>query len=156
MKYIDFLNKLDFFQVFLYLASVLNSHRKRGKIFTQLPYFRHWKIVYCCTLGSGDSGQLLEEGSKIALFNVWSYELSFDDVQSLNCLTHGDVASMEEFYILGFAGRGKLEMPCSPGECCILPKIKIHPYCPYGVALPQLQLLNGYLRRSKSNVVVID
>ena len=43
---------------------------------------------------------------------------------------------MEEFYILGFGGKEKLEMPCSPGECCILPQIKIHPYCPYWSCSP--------------------
>ena len=59
-------------------------------------------------------------GGKLALFNLWSYELSLDDIQAVNCLTHGDVASMDELSLLGFAHIRWEDVPCRPGEIVIL------------------------------------
>ena len=54
----------------------------------------------------------LTEG-RIALFNMWNYELSLSELILIDCTTKGQLLSMSEMSIRGPANYSEEDIPCS-------------------------------------------
>ena len=73
------------------------------------------KCGYFCfiTVGGFEVTQLTE--GKVALFNMWDYEFTADQVHQFYCETQGNILSMANMTILGPANFTEEDVPCTPG-----------------------------------------
>lgn len=53
---------------------------------------------------------------KIALFSMWDYELSYEEITALSCLTQGNLLGMSDLSIMGPANFTLDDVPCTPGK----------------------------------------
>ena len=53
---------------------------------------------------------------KVALFNMWDMAFSEDEVNSINCLSQGNLLSMSDMSVLGPANLTEVHVPCETGK----------------------------------------
>ena len=70
-------------------------------------------------VGGFSSSKLIE--GKIAKFQMWDHEKTADEIRSFDCRSKGNLLTMGDMYILGFAMFSKEQVPCTrPGMSAIL------------------------------------
>lgn len=52
---------------------------------------------------------------KVALFNMWDYELNYDQLSGVNCRTIGNLLTMDGMSISGPASFSDEDVPCNQG-----------------------------------------
>ena len=107
--------------MFLLQFSIVNYNKNLNPIIH--PRFLNcliqtYRLILNCliTLAVSDFhiAELME--GKVALFNMWDRAFTEDEVNSIDCLSEGNLLSMSDMSVLGPANLTEEHVPCETGK----------------------------------------